>query len=197
MDLETMEAEVLQYCKDMGWYEEEVPFEQAMALLHEEAAEAGAAWRKHGLEDMTAERGPAIVDGADPGQKPGLYVKGYGLPKPEGVGSEFADILIRALDDSTRYNLGLADLIVSRGGRFGLREEFLSNINILHGLIARASMAWDAQPDHFYQPGPCVADVVRFTMQLAEHYGIDLAAEYARKMAYNRTREYRHGGKRA
>ena len=181
MDLKLMEAEVLQYCKDMGWYDEDVPFEQAMALLHEEAAEAGAAWRKHGLEDMTEE------------------LRGYqhGLPKPEGVGSEFADILIRALDDSTRYDLGLADLIVSRGGRFGLAEEFLVNINTLHGLIARASMAWDARPDHFYQPGPCVADVVRFTMQLCERYGIDLAAEYARKMAYNKTREYRHGDKRA
>jgi NTP pyrophosphatase (non-canonical NTP hydrolase) len=192
VDLETMEAEVLQYCKDMGWYDEDVPFEQAMALLHEEAAEAGSAWRRWGLRDATREDHPEINPGG---------VACSVIVKPEGVGSEFADILIRALDDSTRYNLRLADLIVSRGGRFGLREEFLVNINILHGLIARASMAWDALmsegPDHFYQPGPCVADVVRFTMQLAEHYGIDLEAEYARKMAYNRTREYRHGGKRA
>jgi hypothetical protein len=184
MDLKLMEAEVLQYCKDMGWYDQEVPFETAMALLHEEAAEAGAAWRGWGLEDRT------VVVTVPAGEI-------APVPKPEGVGSEFADILIRALDDSTRYDLGLADLIVSRGGRFGLAEEFLVNINTLHGLIARASMAWDARPDHFYQPGPCVADVVRFTMQLCERYGIDLAAEYARKMAYNKTREYRHGDKRA
>lgn len=188
MDLKQMEADVLQYCKDMGWYDEDVPFEQAMALLHEEAAEAGAAWRKHGLRDVTYDDHPEINPGG---------VACSVIVKPEGVGSELADVLIRALDDSTRYELGLADLITSRAGRFGLREEFLVNINTLHVLIARASMAWDAEPDFFYRPAGCVADVVRFTMQLAEHYGIDLEAEYRRKMAYNRTREYRHGGKRA
>lgn len=197
MDLGKMEAEVLQYCKDMGWYDEDVPFEVAMALLHEEAAEAGAAWRKHGLEDMTAERGPAIVDGADPGQRPGLYVKGHELPKPEGVGSEFADILIRALDDSTRYGLNLAALIPARTGRFGTHDHFLTNINVLHGLIARTSMAWDATPDYFHRPDTSLADVVVFTGQLAVLYGIDLEAEYERKMAYNKTRPYRHGDKRA
>lgn len=173
MDLEKMEAEVLAYCKDKGWYEEDVPFEVAMALLHEEAAEAGSAWRKWGLEDATEIR------------------------KPEGVGSEFADILIRALDDSTRYGLDLPGLVASRGGRFGTHDHFLVNINVLHALIARASMAWDAQPDHFYKPGPCVADVVRFTMQLCELYGIDLEAEYTRKMKYNWTRPHRHGDRRA
>lgn len=185
MDLKQMEADVLQYCKDMGWYDEDVPFEQAMALLHEEAAEAGAAWRKWGLADRTQ----TMVFTA------GLALGEAAHPKPEGVGSEFADVLIRALDDSTRYKLGLADLITSREGRFGLREEFLVNIDTLHMLIARASMAWD--PDFFYESAACVADVVRFTMQLCEHYGIDLEAEYARKMAYNKTREYRHGGKKA
>lgn len=182
MDLGKMETEVLQYCRDMGWYDEDVPFEVAMALLHEEAAEAGAAWRKHGLEDFTAPESEAM---------PGF------LPKPEGVGSEFADILIRALDDSTRYGLNLAALIPARAGRFGTHDHFLVNINVLHGLIARTSMAWDARPDYFYQPDTSLADVVVFTMQLAALYGIDLEAEYERKMGYNKTRPYRHGDKRA
>lgn len=182
MDLEKMEAEVLQYCRDKGWYDEEVPFEVAMALLHEEAAEAGAAWRKHGLEDRTAPESEAM---------PGF------VPKPEGVGSEFADVLIRALDDSGRYGLNLPALVPSRTGRFGVHEHFLTNINVLHGLIARTSMAWDSGPDRFHKPDTSLADVVVFTMQLAGMYGIDLEAEYERKMAYNRTRSYRHGDRRA
>jgi len=158
MDLLKMEADVLDYCQVMGWYDTDVSFMTAMALLHEEAAEAGSAWRKHGLEDMTEE------------------LRGYqhGLPKPEGVGSEFADVLIRALDDGTRFGLALPLHVRTRGGVFGLHEEFLDNINVLHGLIARTSMAWDGGDDFFYKPAGCLADVVRFTMQLAEHYGIDL-----------------------
>jgi NTP pyrophosphatase (non-canonical NTP hydrolase) len=53
-----------------------------------------------------------------------------GPPKPEGVGSEFADVLIRLLDD-------------------------------------------------------------------CQLHGIDLVDEVVRKMAYNHSRPYRHGGKRA
>lgn len=181
-DLAEMETEVAGYCEKMGWREQESPFEQSMALLHEEAAEAGSAWRKWGLADHTAQESEAM---------PGF------VPKPEGVGSEFADVFIRALDDSHLYQLGLPRLIVSRGGGFGINAGFLVNINTLHGLVARTSMAWDAQPDHFYRPEDCLADVVRFTMQLAGHYGIDLLAEYRRKMDYNWTRPYRHGGKRA
>jgi hypothetical protein len=30
---------------------------------------------------------------------------------------------------------------------------------------------------------------------IARTYGIDLEAEYVRKMAYNRTRPYQHGGR--
>jgi hypothetical protein len=41
--LEEMEAEVAAYCEDKGWNVNPVPFEAAMALLHEEVAEAGRA----------------------------------------------------------------------------------------------------------------------------------------------------------
>jgi hypothetical protein len=77
-------------------------------------SEALEAWRRWGTDDATH-------DAEYPDRL---------NPKPEGVGSEFADIFIRLLDDCDRF-------------------------------------------------------------------GIDLRAEYERKMSYNRTRAYRHGGKRA
>jgi NTP pyrophosphatase (non-canonical NTP hydrolase) len=40
-----------------------------------------------------------------------------------------------------------------------------------------------------------LADVLIRLVDMANAYGIDLEAEYNRKMAYNRTRAYRHGGK--
>lgn len=101
---------------EKGWYDEEVPFAVQIANLHGEVSEAWEAWRNWGTADATSK----IIDQGE-GEK---------FPKPEGVGSEFADILIRLLDS-------------------------------------------------------------------CEREGIDLEAEVERKLRYNATREYRHGGKRA
>lgn len=114
--LKKMQDEVVSDNEVKGWYDKEVSFGEAMALLHSEVSEALEAWRDHGMADAT------------PLRDTGDTVR-YGAIKPEGVGSEFADILIRLLDDCHRF-------------------------------------------------------------------GVDLTLEYERKMAYNRTRAYRHGGKR-
>ena len=39
------------------------------------------------------------------------------------------------------------------------------------------------------------ADILIRLLSSCDQYGIDLEAEYERKVAYNRTRSYRHGGK--
>lgn len=41
-----------------------------------------------------------------------------------------------------------------------------------------------------------LADILIRLVDEAARHGIDLEAEYERKMAYNRTRPYRHGGKK-
>jgi NTP pyrophosphatase (non-canonical NTP hydrolase) len=181
MDLAQMEAEVALYCEEMGWREQDSPFAQSMALLHEEIAEAGSAWRKYGLEDMTQE------------------LRGYqhGLPKPEGVGSEFADIFIRLLDDSHLYGLKLPGMFprIAEDGWYAFDDNFMVNINTLHGLVARASMEFESNGVLEYAADN-LGGVLKFLDQLCRLYGIDLMAEYTRKMAYNKTRERRHGGKR-
>jgi len=116
LGLAIMRAQVLEVNTAAGWRGPDAPaptFLESMALLHTEVSEAVEAFRVHGLADATADTTHGRI----------------GLPKPEGVGSELADVLIRLLDS--------ADL-----------------------------------------------------------FGIDLADEYARKLAYNRTRTHRHGGKR-
>lgn len=42
-----------------------------------------------------------------------------------------------------------------------------------------------------------LADVLIRIADMAQHYGISLTDAVLRKMEYNKTREYRHGGKRA
>ena len=64
-----------------GWFDSDRTFGDDMALLHSEVSEAFEAFRKHGTEDVT------LSDGNSGGF----------TPKPEGVGSELADVLVRIL----------------------------------------------------------------------------------------------------
>lgn len=89
--LADMQAEVKEWCIAKGWYDKPVDFGLAMALLHSEVSEALEAWRVWQFMDAT--------DIAQEGE----------LPKPEGVGSEFADVLIRLLDDCARFGIDLEE----------------------------------------------------------------------------------------
>jgi NTP pyrophosphatase (non-canonical NTP hydrolase) len=188
--LAELQAEVVAYNHAMGWRENDVTFDEAMALLHTEVAEASDAWRRWGLADATPLR--------DTGG-----TRRYGAIKPEGVGSEFADVFIRLLDDCDLYGVDLEAETAQHHGRYGLNESFLTNMNTLHTMIARASMAHESD-DWAEEEGNRggwtwrrqFAAVLVFLRQLSERYGIDLDAEYRRKMAFNRTRPYKHGGKR-
>jgi hypothetical protein len=182
--LKDMEAEVEAYCRAKGWYDEEVSLPAAFALLHEEVSEAGHAWREWGLDDATAgvtEENPA----------------GSVRAKPQGTGSELADVFIRLLDCSGRYRLNLPARYGQALAAFSLHDEFLANVNALHDLISRVSAAWEAAPSDTDELASGLARVLDFTFQLADDCGYDLLFEYARKMAFNRDRDYRHGGRRA
>lgn len=171
--LQDMEAEVAEYCRLKGWYVKEVPISYALALLHSEVSEAVEAWRIWGTGDGTA--GSGIIPGGNPGAK------------PEGVGSELADVLIRLLDDSVRYDLRLPEY--PRRSQFRAGADFLKDMNTLHDKISLASV-------NRGELGPLLADVLDFVTAVVVAWGIDLQAEYERKMAYNMNRPYRHGGKR-
>lgn len=182
--LAEMTAEVVDSKKACGWLENPGTFPEAMALLHSEVSEALEVWRRWGLSDQTDFRSEQDeLDGVE--------------PKPEGVGSEFADILIRLLGDAWIYGEGGggAPLNLETGAAqvaaIPFAESFPANMNILHDLVSAASRDFDGWG--FEVNGGCI---LRFLRQLSSLYGIDLDTEFDRKLAYNRTREYRHGGKR-
>jgi NTP pyrophosphatase (non-canonical NTP hydrolase) len=135
--LQEMQEEVTSWCERKGWRgrgSAPVTFGDTMALLHSEVSEALEAYRDHRLMDATGTYNPSEHDAGCAYANPG---DGYAMActcsfketaKPEGVGSEFADVLIRLLDDCGRW-------------------------------------------------------------------GVDLAFEYERKMAYNEKRPFQHGGR--
>ena len=90
--LEEMQLEVREVNEDKGWYDQHRSFGDDVALLHSEVSEMYEAYRRWGLDDAT----PAgnISDLAD-------------LPKPEGLGSEIADVFIRLLDTAQRAGIDL------------------------------------------------------------------------------------------
>lgn len=120
-----MTAEVREINIEKGWRDEGKSFDEYIALLHSELSEALEAYRDHRLTDATE---PVKAIWSEPKKFEPAKSIGRTTPKPEGVGSEFADVLIRLLD---------------------------------------------------------TCDV----------FGIDLQAEYERKVAFNRTRPYQHGGR--
>lgn len=79
-----------------GWFEEDRTVGDDLALLHSEVSEMLEAYRDTGLEDATA---PPIQAGEDPA----VVV----LQKPEGFGSEAADVLVRLLDTCKRRGVDL------------------------------------------------------------------------------------------
>lgn len=90
-----MTAEVHKYLADHGWFDQPVSFLESMMLLVTEATEAVEAWRQWGLADATPEFSTF-----------GDVFAGV-PPKPEGVGSELADILIRLIDSAQRFGVDL------------------------------------------------------------------------------------------
>lgn len=64
--------------------------------------------------------------------------------------------------------------------------------------LADATAGYDQETERLPKPegvGSEMADVLIRLLDVCDIYGIDLEAEFRRKIAFNRTREYQHGGR--
>jgi NTP pyrophosphatase (non-canonical NTP hydrolase) len=84
-----------------GWFDSDRTFGDDVALIHSEVSEMFEAYRSDGLEDTT------ITHCTKHQPVEGHPIVGEDLCKPEGVGSELADILVRLLDTAERHDIDI------------------------------------------------------------------------------------------
>lgn len=192
--LAAMAAEIRANNIEKGWRNPDgsptVSWAAGLALIHSEISEALEAYRDYGVEDATD------YDNGDPCADPVGH-----RHKPEGVGSELADVLIRLIDLTDAYGVPLFDMDneladVPRTGvpawACGHRARPAELFAWLHYAVAQVAHheqyleLHDKPLAHALQ---ALVTVAEFELEL------DLMAEYERKMAYNRTRAFRHGGR--
>ena len=95
--LAEMGREVFSWAESKGWEpDERSTFGDCCALLHSEVSEALEAYRVKGVFAYVGNENPEVV-----------FSQEYRGLKPEGVPSEFADVLIRLLHYSARYGIDL------------------------------------------------------------------------------------------
>lgn len=96
-----------------GWFEDDRRFAEDIALLHSEVSEALEAYRDWGVEDHTQaarDKDIRFIINSNPGMSSDDIERvndTLGPLKPQGVGSELADVLVRLLDTCLRYDIDL------------------------------------------------------------------------------------------
>ena len=188
MNLATLQKEAHAIAKDHGWWDEERSFGDLIALVHSELSEALEWYRTWG----------GVRLGSNPPES-----MTNDLGQPIGVASELADVVIRVADMAEWYGVVLSEIRVINWEMPQWVRSFGDWITALHSSVHMIMFV--ASAELYNDPSahiPCgrdwgteLRDTIGRVYLMAAHYGIDLDAAIEAKMEYNRTREYRHGGK--
>lgn len=180
-----------------GWWEEERDTAEVFALIHSELSEALEEYRNGrptlyypcnagGVcceEDGSAHCGSRPYNPNNPEAPCSAQSK-----KPEGIAVELADCVIRILDFCGKEQIDIDDELKDR--RAGFNSYTLpALVNTCHCLI---SNAYESRLNTAAYLAECVA-IIKFW---CEENGGNLEEAIRIKHEYNKSRPYRHGGKK-
>lgn len=183
MNMTEFAKEVHENAVAHGWWDEPRSFGEVIALCHSELSEA--------MEEYRNGRPMEYVDDAetceritDPAQFNGR--------KPEGIAVEMADCIIRILDCAAKMGWDCSDvkqLSFTIVGIWNLPE----CISELHAELSDAWFINKINKDGSINMFRCARKIIYW---LKHNYGTNWMELVRRKHEYNKTRPYRHGGKR-
>lgn len=187
-----------------GWRSLDLTWGDWTALLHTEISEMVEAYRDHQLADATDTR-PCVPIGDVCGTHRRHITHCDAPRKPEGVAAELADVTIRVFDMTDATGIDIGNAVVDGGDMHlsaippmpfeawkarGRLESFGDWCSMLHHWADRM---WESP--NAYARTTLSWTMLRAITAFANQYRIDLTAEVERKMAYNDTRPYLHGGR--
>ena len=182
---------------EKGWWEKELPFMDVVALMHEELSEA---LREYRCDRPMVWYGCGIVKSTCIEGKCDYYEGGncgYKNQNPEGIAVELIDCLLRIFDWCGHCGTDIQKLCDE--SKVFSEVEFDSFTSFIAAQHAKLSLALlrdliDDAPTRDLHLAVCVNQISNW---LTKNYSADWEKLMLEKHEYNKTRPYRHGGKKA
>lgn len=114
MILNVLSQQIHENAKEKGWWEGEREFGTLLALIHSEVSEALEEYRdgntEHVYYQLSQDNGTVRMS-IEEYERLQERVKGRIQAKPEGIGIELADVIIRVLDTCAAYGIDIDDAV--------------------------------------------------------------------------------------
>lgn len=198
INLNEFKHEVHENAVAHGWWGAEYTDAAAVALVHAEISEALEEWRANRPMVYYKCRLDTICNGECKHDAASCVYKN---PKPEGIAVELIDVVLRILDTAEAWGVSfgnieiLGTVLISEPYKIDVAEYTLPDLVVLlHGIVTAFKNAKAFGMGMELQHDFTIAVYAIFTWLRANN--VDPEALMREKHEYNKTRSFRHGGKR-
>jgi hypothetical protein len=174
-------AEAHNTAVEKGWWESgDRPVDEVHVLIHSEISEAVEHYRSGAMKVFYQPNG-----------------------KPDGFGIEIADVAIRAADalgrqgHKSRMTDKDVEEVCDRVSRPDPDINIMTLVNGLHDLVCSVCHAYRPPPKNNLLYCEGLETVIWSCWGICKFMDMDFESLVTEKLAYNKTRPYRHGGKKA
>lgn len=209
MNLNEFAKEVHENAIAHGWWNEEYTDDAVVALIHAEISEAFEEWRAKRplLYRKCKMNGEPCVGVNNCVHRCGSVEDAVTRmnPKPEGIAVELIDVVLRILDAAAAWGVALGQGILypSNNSTSAILTDTVKNSTVPDLICSLHRFTNDILLEREYgenTPDESKEAAIAYPLALAitwvRTHGIDPEALMREKHEYNKTRPYKHGGKR-